>query len=384
VLESGTFGGNSYFEIALDTKISYNVETVGLAFRRDWGSDFNISSFDAEYVYITFDNITSVTKLPSFEANLVFSSGRWEQVVVDGVAKFRLILQLRTSGVYAGNGAYYNTAGNLMLTFPVMTNSLAGKTIVIDPGHGVTATGFDPGAIGHITEFSANLAVAERVEAQLAALGARVIRLRTEEAFFPTRDRPVAARGHGVDIFISIHSNRVAGNPEARGTEVFYYTPFSQPLAAAISESVAGYFTNNVYSDGENKNRGAKSSYFWVTVQQDFPSVLVELGFVSNIEDAMALANEEHQDGIADAIVRGIRAYLSRSPISYSPDGSVTIPERFMPGELPEPIALPEPEPEPEPEQEPEEDDDDYEPEPEPHDELDYEPEPYDETDDFL
>jgi N-acetylmuramoyl-L-alanine amidase len=384
VLESGTFGGDSYFEIALDTKISYNVEVVGLTFRRDWGSDFNINSFDAEYVYITFDNVTSVTKLPSFEANLVFSSGRWEQVVVDGVAKFRLILQLRTRGVYAGNSAYYNTAGNLMLAFPVMTNSLAGKTIVIDPGHGYgsSADRLDPGAIGHITEFSANLAVAIKLEAQLTALGARVIRLRTEESFYPTRNRPIVARAHGVDLFISIHNNRVAGNPEARGTEVFYYTPFSQPLAAAISESVAGYFTNNVYSDRADKNRGAKSSYFWVTVQQDFPSVLLELGFVSNIEDAMALANEEHQEGIADAIVRGIRAYLARNPISYSPDGSVTIPDRFMPGELPE-IVEPDPVPEPDNISEP---DPIYENETEPFDEPgdeDLEDESDDETDDF-
>jgi N-acetylmuramoyl-L-alanine amidase len=359
VLESGTFGGDSYFEIALDTKISYNVEVTGLTFRRDWGSDFNINSFDAEYVYITFDNVTSVTKLPSFEANLVFSSGRWEQVSIDGVTKFRLILQLRTRGVYAGNSAYYNAAGNLMLTFPVMTNTLAGKTIVIDPGHGYgsSATVLDPGAIGHITEFSANLAVSKSLEAQFAALGANVIRLRTEEKLYVTRERPNIARTYGVDIFISIHSNRVAGNPDARGTEVFYYTPFSQPLAAAISESVAGYFTNNVYSDRANKNRGAKNSYFWVTVQQDFPSVLVELGFVSNMEDAMALANETHQDGIAAAIVRGVQTYLARSPISVSPDGSVTIPDRFTPGDFP---AEPEPNP------------DDY-----------YESEPFDEAGDF-
>ncbi|MCL2637885.1 MAG: N-acetylmuramoyl-L-alanine amidase [Oscillospiraceae bacterium] len=344
VLESGTFGGNSYFEIALDTKISYNVEVVGLTFRRDWGSDYNISSFNAEYVYITFDNVTSVTKLPSFEANLVFSSGRWEQVVVDGVAKFRLILRLRTSGVYAGNSAYYNTAGNLMLTFPVMTNALAGMTIVIDPGHGhgSSASVLDPGAIGHITEFSANLAVAKRLEARLAALGANVIRLRTEETLFVTKNRPIVARSYNADLFISIHSNRVAGNPDARGTEVFYYTPFSQPLAAAISESIAGYFTRNVYSDGADKNRGAKSSYFWVTVEQGFPSVLVELGFVSNLEDAMALASEEHQDGIAQAMVQGIQKYLARSPISSSPDGSVAIPDRFMQGELPE-VVEPEP-----------------------------------------
>ncbi|MDR2533149.1 MAG: N-acetylmuramoyl-L-alanine amidase [Oscillospiraceae bacterium] len=340
VLESGTAGGSSYFEIALDTKISYNVEVTGLTFSPGWGSDFNISSFEAEYVYVTFDNVTSVTKLPDFKANLVFSSGSWEQVTIDGIVKFRLILRLRTRGVYAGNSAYYNSNGNLMLTFPVLTNSLAGMTIVIDPGHGYgsSATVFDPGAIGHITEQTANLAVAKLLEAKFTALGANAIRLRTEETFYLTRNRPIVARSLGCDLFISLHSNRVANNPEARGAEVFYYTPFSQPLAAAVSESIASYFTRNVYSDGANKNRGAKNSYFWVTVQQDFPSVLVEMGFVSNYEEAMALANPTHQNGIADAIVQGVQKYLARSPISHSPDGSVTIPDRTP---HPEPVSEP-------------------------------------------
>jgi N-acetylmuramoyl-L-alanine amidase len=57
-------------------------------------------------------------------------------------------------------------------------------------------------------------------------------------------------------------------------------------------------------------------SYMWTTKQQDFPSVLLEMGFVSNYEDAMALANPTHQDGIAQAIVDGIVEYLQRSTIS--------------------------------------------------------------------
>ncbi|MCL2694403.1 MAG: N-acetylmuramoyl-L-alanine amidase, partial [Oscillospiraceae bacterium] len=334
VLQSGTSGGRSYFEIALDTKISYNVEAVGVTFFSDWGSDYNVRNFDAQYIHVTFDNVTSVTKLPPFDSNLVFSSGRWEQVTIDGVVKFRLVLRLRTAGLYAGNNAYYNANGNLMLTFPVLTNSLAGMTIVIDPGHGINANGhLDPGAIGHITEYTANLAVAKRLESRLRALGANVIRLRTEDSHIAAKTRPVVARtSYNCDLFISIHSNK-ASRADARGTEVFYYTPFSQPLASAISSSVASYFTNSVYSDGADKNRGAKNSYFWVTVQQDFPSVMVELGFVSNLEDAMALANETHQDGIAAAIVRGIQNYLARSPLSYSTGGSTGIPDHFVPAE---------------------------------------------------
>jgi N-acetylmuramoyl-L-alanine amidase len=343
VRESGTRGGNSFFEFVLDTRISYNIELSGLSFFREWGSDFNIRSFDSEYVFITFDNVTSVTKLPTFEHNLVFSSGKWEQVTIDGVVKFRLVLRLRTRGVYAGNSAFYNTAGNLVITFPVLTNSLSGKTIVIDPGHGINANGhLDPGAIGHITEFSANLAVARKLETKLRAAGANVIRLRTEDTHIAARDRPIVARSHGADLFISLHSNRVSGNPDARGAEVFYFTPYSQPLATSISENIASYFTNNVYSDRAVRNRGAKASYFWVTVQHDFPSVLVEMGFVSNMEDAMALANDTHQDGIANAIMRGIQDYLGRSPISASFDGSASVPDNFI-SEEPIPPAEPPP-----------------------------------------
>ncbi|MCL2077342.1 MAG: N-acetylmuramoyl-L-alanine amidase [Oscillospiraceae bacterium] len=352
VKAGGTFNGKSYLEISLDTKISYNVEVAGLNFFSDWGSDYNIRNFNSEFIYITFDNVTSVTKLPSFEKNYVFSSGRWEQVTIDGIAKFRLVLQLRSSGVYAGNSAYYNSDGNLMLTFPVLTNSLAGMTIVIDPGHGygVSPDKFDPGAIGHITEQTANLAVAKRLESKLTAMGANVIRLKSEQSFILTKNRPVAARSYNCDLFISLHANKVAGNSDARGTEVYYYTPFSQPLAEAISGSVSSYFSKNVYSDGADKNRGAKHSYFWVTVQQDFPSVLVEMGFVSNLEDAMALANDAHQDGIADAIVRGIQTYLSRSSVTYSADGTAEIPSNF----IPEQPQIPEPDPEREPEDIPE------------------------------
>jgi N-acetylmuramoyl-L-alanine amidase len=331
VERSGTLGGNSYFEFKLGTRISYNVEVAGITFHTNWGSEFNVSNFNPEFVFVTFDNVTSVTKLPDFDSNFVFSSGTWEQVTIDGIRKFRLVLQLRQRGVYAGNSAYYNNDGNLMLTFPVLRNTLAGKTIVIDPGHGITASGsLDPGAIGEIREWDANLAISRKVEERLKALGANVIRLQTESVHIPARERPIEARKLGADMYISIHNNWASGGT-ARGTEAFYYTPFSQPLAEAISASVARYFTNNVYTDKSDRNRGAKNSYFWVTVQQDFPSVLLELGFVNNLQDAMALASDRHQNGIADAIVQGIRTYLSRSTIAYSADGFSGIPDNLQP-----------------------------------------------------
>ena len=163
------------------------------------------------------------------------------------------------------------------------------------------------------------LAISKELESQLKAAGANVVRLPTESQFMLTKERPNIARQYGCDIYISVHANKATG--EARGTEVYYFSSYSQPLAANISSAVSKYYTTSVYSDGADKNRGSRYSYYHVTLQQDFPSVLVETGFVDNIMDAMALASETHRKGIAAGIVTGIKNYLARSSISYASEG---------------------------------------------------------------
>lgn len=312
----GNSGGDSFIKMKLEDKVSFTVEPIGNQYYSGYDGDFYLDDFTAQYVYITFDNVTSVTALPSFENCSVFSAGEWQQVDIDGVPKFRLVLKLRQSGVYAGNSATYDADGNLVFKFEILTNDISNMTIVIDPGHGVTDLGYDdPGAIGHIEEAGANLAIAKKLESILKSMGANVIRLKTESEFIDTKRRPYVARDYGCDLYIAVHANK-ASTESPRGTECYYYTSYSQPLANALSASVASYFSNNVYSDGANCNRGDQYSYMWTTKQQDFPSVLIETGFVSNYEDAMALADAEHQQGIAQAIANGIVTYLSRSNMS--------------------------------------------------------------------
>lgn len=324
VKSTGSNGGDSYIKIGLKHKISYNIAFAGIKYFAGGDGNFNLYDFAATHVYITFDNVTSVTKLPSFEYNYVFSAGKWETVNVDGIPKFRLVLTLRQPGVYAGCGGTYNSDGDLVLSFGITTNTLSGMTIVIDPGHGYgkSPTVFDPGAVGFITEFESNLGIAKELESQLTALGARVVRIKSESQYLLTAQRPNYGRTYGCDMYISIHANKMEGMPNIRGTEVYYFTPYSQPLAAAISSEISGYFASSVYSDGANKNRGAKYSYFLVTLQQDFPSVLIETAFVSNEEEALALANPTHQKNIAKRIINGIQTYIGRSELSYSSDGS--------------------------------------------------------------
>ena len=322
----GTSGGKSYIKINMPNKTGFNMRLAGNSYYTAWDGDYNVNSFTATHLYITFEDVTSVTKLPSFENNLVFKSGKWDTVTEDNGKKFRLILELRQPGVYFGHSAVYNGEGDLVLSFPVPTNLLSGLTIVIDPGHGYGkfADKFDPGAIGEVRESDVVLPIAKELTSQLQAAGANVIRLKSESQFLLTRERPIYARGYGCDIYLSIHANKAwgASSGVARGTEVYYFTSYSQPLAASISSKLSSYFSSSVYSDGADKNRGAKYSYFQVTLQQDFPSVLIETGFVDNIEDAMALNSAKHQKGIAKAIVDGLKAYISRSSISYAAEGS--------------------------------------------------------------
>lgn len=320
----GNSGGKSFIKLHIDYKSSFNV-TAPVSFFEANDGPYGVADFNADTVYITFDNITSVTGLPGFEYCTLFSAGKWETVEENGVPKFRLALTLRQAGIYSGCGAYYDENGDLMLTFNIPTASLSGKVIVIDPGHGYgkTAEKLDPGAIGNVTEQSVNLAVAKELESRLTEMGATVVRLKTESEFILTQTRPTLARSYGADMFISLHCNS-ALSTTAHGVEVYYFTPFSQPLASAINNSLSGYFDNTVYADGTSSSRGAKYSYYWVTLQQDFPSVLVEMGFISNERECMAMADSTHQKGMANAIANGVYAYFARSGLSYSGSGSDT------------------------------------------------------------
>lgn len=323
----GNYGGKSYIKIQLDYKSTFNVSTPVNFIDEDDGP-YGVTSYAPDKVEIVFDNVTSVTKLPEFDRCSLFSSGIWDTVEKNGVPKFRLTLTLRQAGIYSGCGAYYDENGDLMLTFNVPTASLSGKVIVIDPGHGYgkTASKLDPGAIGYVTEQSVNLAVSKVLEEKLTAMGATVVRLKTESEFIFTETRPTVARAYGADMFISLHCNSVL-NEQAHGVEVYYFTPFSQPLAKYINNKLADYYDNTVYADGTNSNRGDKYSYYWVTLQQDFPSVLVEMGFVTNERECMVMADPSHQAEIAQRIADGVKAYFARSTLSYSGSGSSEAPD---------------------------------------------------------
>jgi N-acetylmuramoyl-L-alanine amidase len=170
-------------------------------------------------------------------------------------------------------------------------------TVVIDAGHG----GHDSGArsVKGKREKELALDTARRVASLLRAAGLRVIETRTSD-YFVTLDKRVAISNRQRNaIFVSIHYNW-AKRAKARGIETFYYGGKSSRLAAHIQkETLKAYRT---------ENRGIKYRGFYVLRNNKRPSVLCELGFISNAVDNKIVQSAATRQRLAKAIADGILA----------------------------------------------------------------------------
>lgn len=322
VVSAAKDGTDTVIKLGTRVKIPFAMSFGNLSYSGGGNGNYYVSSFNADSLIITFDYVTSISASSIvFPESSVFTEGVWGTYQSGELTKTTLTLKLRQSGIFAGVTSSYDDEGNLTFRFNGYRSSLDGATVVIDPGHGYTgAETFDPGAVGHIKEQEANLAIAKLVEEKLSAAGARVIRLKTESETYVTAQRASVARQYSPDLFLAIHCN-AASSESAKGAEAYYFTPFSQPLADSVSKRIGSYLGSNVHGS-ESLDRGENYNYFFVTQQQDFPSVLIECGFVTNYTEAMALANPTHQSGIAQAIVNGAADYLARCGYSCYGDGS--------------------------------------------------------------
>ena len=213
--------------------------------------------------------------------------------------------------------------------------------IVIDAGHG----GKDPGThAGSLREKDIALDIAKRLRDDLERRGFEVIMTRDKDIFIPLEQRAFIANSRKADMFVSIHVN-AARNRRARGLETFYlnlatsddaaevaarenastgkvrfsdvpkllkqimnhtFVEESRELAtttqAAIAQSILGGVKHPL-------NRGVKTAGFHVLLGAQMPAVLVEVGFVSNREEARQLRSSSHRTKLASAVADGITRY---------------------------------------------------------------------------
>jgi len=180
---------------------------------------------------------------------------------------------------------------------------LAGKTIIVDPGHG----GRDPGAVGvtGLQEKLVAMDTSEKLASYLRAHGARVIFTRTSDYFISLGGRVNTAHNYGGDIFVSIHAN---AHPDrsVSGTET-YYNSANQGWA---SRNLASLVQKELVAHSGLRNIGVKQANFYVIRYTRMPSILVELAFLSNWHDESLLRQASFLDGQAQAITRGIISYF--------------------------------------------------------------------------
>ena len=189
----------------------------------------------------------------------------------------------------------------------INSGTLQGKTIVLDPGHG----GSNPGATGNNTrESDNNLAVGLKLRDKLVQAGATVIMTRdTDRTVAPegsSLGEELAARvnlaeNNHADIFVSIHSN---DNPDTKiaGAMTFYPSGKSSTLASTIQNSLV-LATNAT-------NKGTSPATFYVLRNATMPSILIEMGFISNQNEASLLNNDAYRTKIAQGIFNGILKYF--------------------------------------------------------------------------
>ena len=193
------------------------------------------------------------------------------------------------------------------------------KIVYLDAGHG----GYDPGASYFgISEKSLTLAIQSRVKAKLEAEGYQVVTTRTSDAFVDLTDRSRAANASESDIFVSIHIN-AAGSSDVQGIETYYYQPFAEypsrinaayhanPTRLSMSDTLANAIQSSLINATGAQNQGVKRRTFAVLRETTAPAVLLELGFLSNPQEAARLTTSAYQETLANAIVAGIKRYYS-------------------------------------------------------------------------
>lgn len=245
-----------------------------------------------------------------------------------------------------------------ILGFITISNAQVVKTIVIDAGHG----GKDSGAIGKSGYYEKKvvLAVALKVGGYIEEKipNIKVIYTRDSDEFIELHERANIANKNHADLFISIHANS-AGASSAHGTETFvlglhksednlavakrenavieleentdkhYKTDLSSPDGMIkLSMMQSAYLDQSIelasriqtqFTERVNRtDRGVRQAGFVVLYKTTMPSILIELGFLTNADEEKFLKSETGQDYMASAIFRAIRDYAEGMEKLYS------------------------------------------------------------------
>ena len=198
-------------------------------------------------------------------------------------------------------------------------------TVVVDAGHG----GEDGGATGVHGELEKdiNLAIALELQRLLEQHQFEVVMVRDWDTDLADQNLPTVAQRKRSDlrqrlrlveesggcVLLSIHQNFFTES-QYSGAQVFYSA--NDPRGEALAEAIRASIVETLQPENTRQNKVGEGVY--LLEQCQVPAVLVECGFLSNPEEAAALADPDYQKRMAQAIYNGLVRYLKETPANES------------------------------------------------------------------
>lgn len=252
---------------------------------------------EKKYVSLLY-NYTNLRRGPDTSYSVITQGNKGEQFEV--VSKSGKWYQIKLK-----NGTTAYVADWIVTTTSTLINTpnfgqLNGKTIVIDAGHG----GYDSGAVGigsKILEKVYTLKVADQLAEKLKSNGAKVILTRDDDSYITLSQRVSLSHTYNADAFLSLHFDS-SKYTSATGTSVFYYSGTDSRLANKVLPELV--------SKTGQRNRGTKFGNYQVLRTNSQPSILIELGFLSNYWEEAMITSSRYQSNATTGITNGLIAYF--------------------------------------------------------------------------
>ncbi|MBA2878842.1 N-acetylmuramoyl-L-alanine amidase [Anoxybacillus kamchatkensis] len=249
------------------------------------------------YVQMLYDN-TNIRSAPSTQSPVITKAKQGDQFSVIRKEGQWYVIQVdaQTIGYVAEWVVQVSNQPS-----PSQPQSLVGKTIVIDAGHG----GKDYGTTGvnGTIEKMLTLQTALLLSEKLKQTGANVILTREDDRFLSLSERVQIAGKNKADAFVSIHYDS-ALNRTASGLTVYYYKQIDRSLADALFDSLSRLTGI--------QQRGVRLGNYHVLRENSRPSVLLELGYLSNPNEEMFVVSPTYQQAVTEAICNGLVRYFGK------------------------------------------------------------------------
>ncbi|MCW5313923.1 N-acetylmuramoyl-L-alanine amidase [Nostoc sp. KVJ3] len=256
-------------------------------------------------IALTLYNTTAQTDIIRLDDDPLISRLDWQQEAPERV---KYTFNLKKAQQWGYKLRYDGTTLVLALRHPPKIGNtrrkpLANFKIVLDPGHGGKETGAS-GPTGYL-EKDVNLVVSKLLRDDLVKSGATVVMTREDDRELSLVERQAIISKEEPAIALSIHHNSLPDDGDAekiKGFAAFWYQPQAHNLAMFLQKYVV--------------KKLSKPSYgvFWdnlaLTRPTAAPSVLLELGFMSNPDEFEQIVNPEEQKKMADAIAQGITEWF--------------------------------------------------------------------------